>query len=416
MAQYPGNHTATLFGLILGTPSFQPTLEPPRQTIFQSAYSTRPVLQTNGSAAINPWGIAADANDNIWITGMANAGLVELASNGAPLSPSTGGVGNATLQAASTRQVAVDLNGNILTVDSAATPNVYIYNPNTAATTIIAPGGLSLSGIAVDSANNLWYSSTSSTTSGQALGQLAYNSGTHTFATTPTIFSVATPLPGTGTAALTVNAVNNDVWAPSQSSGVTSFFLPPYSNAVAQVTTADSTNYAAAIDKSSNTWITGTSSAVNGSHLFVAAHGNPSGTPLSYNPTVTTGTGSVCGPLKGCGLYGSTSVMIDGNNRLFISSYTAGMIVEFDPLIGTTGSNTGSFLLTAEGNGFNPSNNAGTGGIIATSAARTLAIDASGALWTINGTPTASLPVVQILGVAAPTISVLAQGKYGVKP
>jgi hypothetical protein len=415
MAQYPGNNTATLFGLILGMPSFQPTLGSiaPNDLSVGVLYSAG--SQTNGSAANNPWGIAADANDNIWITGMANAGLVGLTSNGSPLSPSTGGAGNATLKAASTRQVAIDLHGNIVTVDSAASPNVYIYNPTTTSTTVIAPGGLPLSGVALDSANNLWYSSASSATSGQALGQLAYNSGTNTFATTPTVFSVATPLPGTGTAALTVNAVNNNVWAPSQSSGATSFFFPPYSSPVTQVTTGDSTNYASAIDKSSNIWTTGTSSAVNGSHLFMSAHGNPSGTPVSYIPTVTTGTGTVCGPLKGCGLYGSTSVMIDGNNRLFISSYAAGMIVEFDPAIGTTGGNTGSFLLTAEGNGFNPSNNAGNGGIIATNAARTLAIDAAGALWTINGTPTAS-PVVQILGVAAPTVPVLAKGKYGVKP
>ena len=37
MAQYPGNNTAALYGLILGTPSFQPTLGAPRRTIFRSA-------------------------------------------------------------------------------------------------------------------------------------------------------------------------------------------------------------------------------------------------------------------------------------------------------------------------------------------------------------------------------------------
>lgn len=104
--------------------------------------------------------------------------------------------------------------------------------------------------------------------------------------------------------------------------------------------------------------------------------------------------------------------MIDGNDRLFISSYAAGMIVEFDPSLGT-----GTFLLTAEGNGFNPSSNTAGTGFIATNAARTIAIDAAGALWTINGTPTNTpSPVVQVLGIAAPTVAVLAQGQYGVKP
>jgi hypothetical protein len=343
---------------------------------------------------------------------MTNAGLMELSSNGTLLSTSSGGVGNATLKAASTRQVAVDLHGNILTVDSAANGNIYVYNPTSAVTTVITPGVPALAGVAVDSSNNLWYS-TQAGTSGNSFGQLAYNSGSSTFATTPTIFTGNSTTTGAGVDALTVDAANGNVWGPSQTNGTTNYFLAPYTATVPQwATTGDTTNYAAAIDKSGNTWITGTGSGVNGSHLFMVAHGNPSGTPTSYSPTVTAGTGSVCGPLQGCGLYNSRSVMIDGNNRLFISSYSAGMIVEFDPLLGT-----GTFLLTAEGNGFNPSSDTGGIGFIATDAARTVAIDAAGALWTINGTSTNTpAPVVQVLGIAAPTVAVLAQGKYGVRP
>jgi hypothetical protein len=47
-----------------------------------------------------------------------------------------------------------------------------------------------------------------------------------------------------------------------------------------------------------------------------------------------------------------------------------------------------------------------------------LAVDKSGALWTLssgNGT-THPANLVQILGVAAPTDPVLADGKYGAKP
>jgi len=413
MAQYPGNNTAALYGLILGTPSFQPTIgsTAPNDLSIGVLYSAG--LQTDGVTTANdPWGIAVDGNDNVWVTGMANAGLMELSSNGTLLSTSPGGLGNAALQSAFTHQVAVDLHGNVLTVDNAASGNVYVYNPTSTVTTVITPGVPALSGVAVDSSNNLWFA-TQAGTSGNSFGQLAYNSGSSTFATTPTTFTGNSSTTGAGVAALTVNAVNGGVWGPSQTTGTTNYFLAPYTTTVSQwASTGDSTNYAAAIDKSGNTWITGSSSGVNGSHLFMVAHGNPSGTPASHIPTVTAGTGSVCGPLKGCGLYNSRSLMIDGNDRLFISSYAAGMIVEFDPSLGT-----GTFLLTAEGNGFNPSSNTAGTGFIATNAARTIAIDAAGALWTINGTPTNTpSPVVQVLGIAAPTVAVLAQGQYGVKP
>ena len=108
----------------------------------------------------------------------------------------------------------------------------------------------------------------------------------------------------------------------------------------------------------------------------------------------------------------SLSVAIDGNNRLFLNSAAANTIVEFDPALGTTGGNSGSFLLTSAGNGFNPSSN--TAALASSIQMRTTTIDASGALWMVNGA--GSNPVVQILGIAAPTVPVLAQGKYGVKP
>jgi hypothetical protein len=106
------------------------------------------------------------------------------------------------------------------------------------------------------------------------------------------------------------------------------------------------------------------------------------------------------------------SVTIDGNDRLFLNSASANTIVEFDPALGTTGGNPGTFLLTSAGNGFNPSSNSPGTGIINSN--RTTTIDASGALWMVNAA--GSQPVVQILGIAAPTIAVLAQGTYGAKP
>jgi hypothetical protein len=399
MAQYPGNNVGNLFGLVLGSPSFQPTIgsTAPNDLSLGILYSAG--FQTNGTTAASfPFGIAADASDNIWITGMASAGLVELSSNGTLLSPA-GGWGNASLQAASTHQVAVDLHGNIITADNGTPANVYVYSPGSAVTTTIQPGGLPLSGVAIDSNNNIWFSSQSSATSGQAIGQLAYNSGSSAFASAPTAFSASTALAGTGTSALTVDAKTNNVWAPNQSSGLTNYFFSPYNVAPGQLTTGDTTNYAAAVDKNGDLWITGTKTGANAASLFQVSHINPTGTPKTVN---APGTGS--------GLNGSQSIMIDGNDRIFVNSATAGTIVEYDPSLGTGG----TFFLSAGGSGFNPVNSASTG-IIVAGGGRSTAIDAAGAIWTVNSTA-GSVPVVQILGIAAPTVPILAQGKYGAKP
>jgi hypothetical protein len=402
MAQYPGNNTATLFSLILGTPSFQPTIGSTAPNDLSIGITYTAGLGNDGTtAAVAPWGIAADANDNIWVSGATKAGLIELSSTGSLLSPS-GGWGNNALQTANfTHQVAVDRKGNIWTVDSTASGgNIYQYTPGTATTTVTTPGTLALAGVAVDGSNNLWYS-TKSSSGTQIFGQLAYNSGTNTFATTPTVFTGSNVIGTGGVYALTVDAVTGNIWGPSQGAGITNYFLSPYTAPVASVTTSGATNYAAAIDKSGNTWITNTVSGGNNSSIYMVTHGNPSGSPIAYS--APTGTA--------LGLDGLRSIVIDGNNRIFLNAYTANTIVEFDPAIGTTGGNPGTFLLTSAGNGFNPSSNTATGVI---SSDRTSTIDASGALWTVNASGTQ--PVVQVLGIAAPTVSVLSLGKYGVRP
>ncbi len=412
MAQYPGNNTATLYGLIVATPSFQPTLGATAPNDLSIGVLYTAGLATDGTAAAVPWGIAADANDNVWITGMTGtagrAGLEELSSNGTLQSTSAGGWGNSTLQGAHTYQVAVDLKGNIWTVDNtAAGGNIYRYTPGTATTAITTPGSVALAGVAVDGSNNIWYS-TKASSGTQIFGQLAYNSGSNTFATTPTVFTGSNVIGSGGVNALTVDAKNGNVWGPSQGAGITNYFLSPYTSAATSVATSGGSNYGAAIDKNDNIWVTNTITGANASSLYMVAHGNLSGTPLSYSAPVTSGLG----------LDGSQSIMIDGNNRIFINSFAAGTIVEFDPALGTTGGNPGSFLLTSVGNGFNPANAAGAGGVALASnggGARTIAIDAAGALWTVNA-KAGTIPVVQILGIAAPTVSVLAEGKYGVEP
>ena len=409
MAQYPGNNTAALWGLILGTPSFQPNLGSTAPNDLSIGITYTAGLGNDGSTpATSPWGIAADGiingSDDIWITGATKAGLIELNSVGAVLSPN-GGWGNTALQTASgdsTRQVAVDNIGNIWTVDGLSSGgNIYRYNPSSTTTTVTTPGSVPLSGIAIDKNNNIWYS-TASGSGTQVFGQLAYNSGTHSFAATPTVFPASNVIAAGGVANLTVDATTNNVWGPSQGSGIANYFLNPYSAPATSVATGGSSNFGAAIDKNGNTWITNTTAGGNNGSLYKVSHGNPSGTPTTYNATAS----------GGLGLDGLQSVVIDGNNRLFLNASGANTVVEFDPALGSTGGQPGSFLLTSTGNGFNPSSNIPGTGVI--SANRSATIDASGALWLVN--TTGSQPVVQILGLAAPTIAVLGNGTYGVKP
>jgi hypothetical protein len=405
MAQYPGNNTTALWDLILGTPSFQPTLgaTAPNDLTIGVAYTAG--VGTDGSTpSTSPGGIAADAFDNVWITGSSNAGLIELSNTGAVLSPN-GGWGNTALQTASgdfTRQVAVDNKGNIWTVDGLATGgNIYRYIPSTATTIITTPDSVPLSGIAVDKNNNIWYS-TASASGTQVFGQLAYNSGSNSFAGSPTVFPASNVIAAGGVANLTVDATTNNVWGPSAGSGIANYFLSPYGVAATSVPTGGSSNFGAAIDKNGNTWVTNTNAGGNNGTLYKVLHGNPSGTPIAYNATASSGLG----------LDGLQSVVIDGNNRLFLNSSAANTVVEFDPGLGSTGGQPGSFLLTSTGNGFNPSSNTPGQGVI--SANQSATIDASGALWLVN--TTGSQPVVQILGLAAPTNAVLGNGSYGVKP
>ncbi len=186
MAQYPGNNTAALYGLISATPSFQPTMGATAPNDLSIGITYTAGLASDGTtSATNPWGIAADANDNIWITGMVGTGLVELSSIGNVLS-GNGGVGNSTLKAASTGQVAVDTHGNILTVDANASGgSFYQYIPGSGVTNVTTAAQLGvtigLAGLAVDKNNNVWYSTASSTASAESLGELTYNSGTNAY-------------------------------------------------------------------------------------------------------------------------------------------------------------------------------------------------------------------------------------------
>ncbi len=416
IARYPAYQTTALYAAVGASSAYQTTLATqPNDFSIGIPYSAG--FAINGTtAATFPWDIKADAFDNIWVSGMSNAGLVELSSVGTVLSPS-GGWGSATLQAASTRGLAFDTtaNENVWAADN--TGNIWKYTPGgtptapaagtttqIAETTVVGPDG-----IGVDSSNNVWFGTYGTASTSQGFGEVVAGTSTATFPSNSAYSSTAVK----GTYTLFVDAANgNQVYAGSQSGNVMYEYLSTTAAPTVAAVSSTSSTYATngiAVDKNKNIWLVYTGTSPNGGSISKFTSG---ATLPAYTCKVTVTTGS--------GLYNPRGIVIDGANRLFMTSYTAGGIVEFDPALGTgcgdANNDAGTFFTTAAGNGYQPVNSAGAT-IMATSAARNETIDSSGALWTINGTTaTGFQPVVEILGIASPVNPVLAAGKYGVAP
>ena len=137
-------------------------------------------------------------------------------------------------------------------------------------------------------------------TTGNTFGQLAYNSGSNTFATTPTTFAGNPTTQAQASPRLTVDVNKRNVWGPSQERALPITSSAPYTSTVPDsTTTGDLPTMLLPSTESGNIWITGTVAGVNSSHLFMVAHGIPPGAPIVFLPTITAGSGTVCGRLKG---------------------------------------------------------------------------------------------------------------------
>jgi sugar lactone lactonase YvrE len=305
--------------------------------------------------------------------------------------------------------VGIDTNGNVFVADNLG--YIWKYAPAgtatapTAGTTtqITANTPLGPYGLGIDSSNNVWFGTYASTAIASAgVGEVASGASTATYPSNSAYSTTATK----GTFTLFVDAANgNKVYTGSQSAGVVYEYLTTAAPTATTSLGSAATN-GLAVDASGNLWVVYTGSGSNGGSLskYVPASVTPA---YTCKVTVTTGAG----------MYNPRGIAIDGNGRIFVTSYTVPGIVEFDPSLGTAcdvASDPGTFFTTSIGNGINPANSAGTG-IVATSGARSETIDSSGALWAGNSVAS-TIPVVQILGIAAPVNPVLAAGKYGVKP
>jgi hypothetical protein len=177
-------------------------------------------------------------------------------------------------------------------------------------------------------------------------------------------------------------------------------------------TPASNTGYgtiAVAVDSTSRGWIvTAGGAAVTGSKSTAAIPGQL--TPVSKAGVV--GTAVSAGGLSGGGL---GSVVIDGNNNVFVgsaASASTSAVIAYSPSLG-------GFL--SPNIGLAPGATYATGALSSDNLYEPtyLQVDKSGALWALSsGSNATGKPanLVQILGVAAPTDPVLADGNYGAKP
>ena len=154
-----------------------------------------------------------------------------------------------------------------------------------------------------------------------------------------------------------------------------------------------------AIDASGNAWFAVQGTAAQGGVIEKISSPGGSAT-LIASPVVSGKTG----------LFRPKGVAIDAKGHLFLTENTGASLVEYD----TSSSN----YFVSNGNGFQPVSVNATGStntpVLTAPGLFNLTVDPSGAVWLSNLGTTA--PVVQILGLAAPTRTPLANNASSFLP
>lgn len=472
IAQYPGNNVGSLYTNDMvaasGGAAFLPQVSAaPNDWTIGIAY--------NNSEISSPLGMAIDASDNVWVSGSLNGDLLEFSPTGATLSPTTsttptsssctsqfGWLAAVTCVTSSKgdnfRYMAFDKSGNLFLADGVQSSVASIGGgTNVAVTGVWEYSGSTPSilpytsvdqnyntyAIAADKYGNVWTSSykkstcaaystsNPSTTNTSACNVLELVPTGYTAYATFSGFTSQSPDTAGGSRSIAVDSSSNspglgNVWTTDINSGKAALFQTTLNNGSVATAAANGTvislgtdtTSSVALDSASDAWIVG---ATTGSLFEVS----PSGTVL-YGPSGTVSTTAAV-----TGLYAPAYNVVDGNNNIFIANNigksTAGPIstvVQYSKTKNAVFSPNAGFSPTASGY------TAGSSTAAATFTANTgliyegayLAVDKSGALWvqgsgaySSTATPNPA-GMVQILGVAAPTDPVLADGVYGTKP
>ncbi len=427
IAQYPGNNVSTLYGLISAKSAFP-------QTTITSAPNDWTIGITYGSTGatssapllVSGTGLGISSNDTVYVSGAGY--LLSFSPVGVGGSTNlVSGTGSTITTSDALRDIAFDKNGNLFIADGNTT-GVQYFNP-TAAVSATNPTLLNFNtapvldadpntySVAVDGSNNVWTTSYSKAKCATAATECLLVEFTNpTAGSTPVSTfnggSATYPTGALGGArTIAYDVTRKNVWIPSIDDNLAILFNTT-TGTTTQLTgigaevSAPSTNngfgtYGVAIDSTGNAWFTtagGTVGPVSSSLTKVTAAGVV-GTPITGGGLSTTGT--------------ANNLVIDGNNNIFIASASSatGAVIAYSPTLG-------NFL--SPNIGLNPSATYSSGTFTGSTIYEPsyLAVDKAGALWVLNsGSGTTHLSgLVQILGVAAPTDPVLADGNYGVKP
>ena len=451
IARYPGNNVSTLYSLISTTPAFATSLSAaPNDWTIGIVY---PNSQINNALAM-----AVDGSDNVWVASSYNAELLEFNPQGLAISPTTtsgppsGAPSGTPAQSGwaqglyvtsskgdNIRSIAFDPSGNLWLSDgvqSAGSTGLYEYTPGgtpTAPTqgTIVNRSYTAVNTdynnyfVAADKYGDVFTTSYKKSTcaSGTASSNtLACNlvefvptayTAYDTFGTGP--YSAQSP-DANGARGLAVDSNTGNIWYTDIGSANVGLFKTTLVSGSAATATANAsavslgttdTTYGVAIDKNANAWVVGT---VTGGLYEISSAGALVGTE-AVNAGLTSTASAAYN-------------IIDGNNNVFVanpgaSTPATSAIVEYSIAASSYLSPNFGFSPSATYVPVNGSTPASYSGAILYRSSY-IAVDRSGALWALgSGAYSASnynSALVQILGVAAPTDPVLADGKFGVKP
>jgi hypothetical protein len=383
-----------LYGLVTGTPPFQPTLA------SQPTDWTIGIQYTGATPLVDPQNIAVDATGNVWVVnrnGTTAASLTELSPTGAPQVNVTT-IGGQNISAIQPRNEAIDTNGNVW-LETTTTALILEYNVTTPAASIVLVDTKSPYGIAIDGNDNVFVSRQSSTAT---LTFEEFLGGSLT-----TGAQVQYPLDGpTGTEQPEYMAIDTlgNVWATNGTSGgATSTQLvqmSAYNGATPGVCTVFPCTVAS--DPSLTATFTNIQSGTGSVPTLSTPYGIAAGpggviwTANSVGNTLTNMTSATAGTNYGsaASLKSPEYVAVDGTGKVWVSNNGTSSVSEFAS-DGTILSpvNTGTSPYTAVG--FNHTGLTGGAGI---------AVDPSGNVWVAGQSSTVG-SVWELVGAGSPTVT-----------
>ena len=412
IALNPGNNAATLFGLVTGTPPFQPALgSAPTDFAVGIQYNGGPIADSGGG-----FGIDIDSSGNAWVTVVANGDILDnvtkISPAGAVLSGPTGYL-SGSLQ--TPWGLAIDNSGNAWIVNYNATTSnsLAVLPPSGTGASFFTPASVRYPvAIAVDNRTptTAWIGNF-----GPSGGP---NGSSVSHITAAGVDATGSPY-GSQNAPLGV-AIDNtgNIWVANSDNagpgnGNLTKFIPPLVAGQASTsevfpTAPGSYPFDLAIDGSGNVWV----GEVAGIDEFsnTGTHLSPDG---GFPQNATTAPEAVA--IDGLGRAWVSNVALDASfNVLDLPGY--GSVTVFSPT-GTLISNVSTPITGAPS--FLGYTAAGT--ITQLPLVLSMKIDPSGNLWIAGGNRLGKLQAVtELIGIAAPVVTPLSvassTGKLGTRP